>query len=96
MSLIRDIARERNLTVLCSLHQVDLALSWADRIIGLREGAVVLDTPTAGLGRAEVMEIYGKVAVDTEGDSAGRSAAATAVAEPQRAAALAYSGASTS
>lgn len=96
MSLIRDIARERNLTVLCSLHQVDLALSWADRIIGLREGAVVLDTPTAGLGRAEVMEIYGKVAVDTEGDSAGIAAAATAVAEPQRAAALAYSGASTS
>ena len=96
MSLIRDIARERNLTVLCSLHQVDLALSWADRIIGLREGAVVLDTPTAGLGRAEVMEIYGKVAVDTEGDSAGIAAAAADASEPQRAAALAYSGATTS
>ncbi|MGL3805575.1 phosphonate ABC transporter ATP-binding protein [Paeniglutamicibacter sp. R2-26] len=87
MSLIRDIARERNLTVLCSLHQVDLALSWADRIIGLREGAVVLDTPTAGLGRAEVMEIYGKVSVEA-------AAAPEAPQHPVHAASLAVSGAS--
>ena len=87
MSLIRDIARERNLTVLCSLHQVDLALSWADRIIGLREGAVVLDTPTAGLGRAEVMEIYGKVSVEA-------AAAPEVPQHPVHAASLAVSGAS--
>ena len=63
MALIREIAADNGLTVVCSLHQVDLALSWADRIVGLRHGEVVLDTPTQGLSREQVMEIYGQVAV---------------------------------
>ncbi len=65
MSLIREIAAERSLTVICSLHQVDLALSWGDRIVGLRAGEVVLDTQTEGLSREQVMEIYGRVATTT-------------------------------
>jgi phosphonate transport system ATP-binding protein len=65
MALIREIAYEEGLTVLCSLHQVDLAIAWADRIVGLRHGAVVLDLPATGLSKAEVMEIYGRVATST-------------------------------
>ncbi|MBG6214415.1 phosphonate transport system ATP-binding protein [Cryobacterium sp. CAN_C3] len=65
MALIREIALDQGLTVVCSLHQVDLALSWGDRIVGLRHGEVVLDTPAAGLSKAEVMEIYGRVATTT-------------------------------
>ncbi|MGO3152320.1 MAG: phosphonate ABC transporter ATP-binding protein [Galactobacter sp.] len=65
MALIREIAAEEKLTVLCSLHQVDLAISWADRIVGLRHGGVVLDTPATGLTKSEVMEIYGQVATTT-------------------------------
>src|SRR5690606_12149569 len=65
MSLIREIAAERALTVVCSLHQVDLALSWGDRIVGLRGGQVVLDMHTDGLSKDQVMEIYGRVAVST-------------------------------
>jgi phosphonate transport system ATP-binding protein len=65
MALIREIAAERGLTVVCSLHQVDLALDWGDRIVGLRAGSIVLDTPTAGLTRDQVMEIYGRVATST-------------------------------
>ncbi|MCD2440803.1 phosphonate ABC transporter ATP-binding protein [Agromyces sp. SYSU K20354] len=65
MSLIREIAMDAGLTVVCSLHQVDLAMSWADRIIGLRHGDVVLDTHVEGLGKAEVIEIYGRVATST-------------------------------
>lgn len=65
MALIRQIATDQNLTVVCSLHQVDLALSWGDRIVGLRHGQVVLDTPTHGLSKSEVMEIYGRVATTT-------------------------------
>lgn len=65
MALIREIAAERHLTVVCSLHQVDLALSWGDRIVGLRAGQVVLDTSTEWLSREQVMEIYGRVAVTT-------------------------------
>ncbi|MFO7690452.1 MAG: phosphonate ABC transporter ATP-binding protein [Cryobacterium sp.] len=65
MALIREIAMDQGLTVVCSLHQVDLALSWGDRIVGLRHGEIVLDTPVAGIGKAEVMEIYGRVATTT-------------------------------
>ncbi|KZC96275.1 phosphonate ABC transporter ATP-binding protein [Clavibacter tessellarius] len=65
MRLIREIAADDGLTVVCSLHQVDLALGWGDRIVGLRHGEVVLDTPTRGIGKAQVMEIYGRVASTT-------------------------------
>lgn len=60
MRLIRDIAVERNLTVLCSLHQVELALAWADRVVGLRSGRVVLDEPVHGLGSGAVASVYGE------------------------------------
>lgn len=66
MSLIREIAADDGLTVVCSLHQVDLAISWADRIVGLRHGECVLDMPASGLSKAQVMEIYGRVATSTE------------------------------
>lgn len=65
MALIREIAADEGLTVVCSLHQVDLAITWADRIVGLRHGEVVLDTPTTDLTKSEVMEIYGRVATTT-------------------------------
>ena len=65
MALIREIAADEGLTVVCSLHQVDLAISWADRIVGLRHGKVVLDLPTGGLTKSQVMEIYGRVATST-------------------------------
>jgi len=59
MRLIREIAGERNLTVLCSLHQVELALSWADRIVGLRAGRVVLNEPAHTLDHGAATAIYG-------------------------------------
>ncbi|TFB86776.1 phosphonate ABC transporter ATP-binding protein [Cryobacterium sp. TMT1-3] len=65
MALIREIAIDSDLTVVCSLHQVDLALSWGDRIVGLRHGEVVLDTSTQGLSKQNVMEIYGRVTTST-------------------------------
>jgi phosphonate transport system ATP-binding protein len=65
MRLIREIAADDGLTVVCSLHQVDLALGWGDRIVGLRHGEVVLDTPAYDLSKEQVMEIYGRVATST-------------------------------
>ncbi|MBB5842544.1 phosphonate transport system ATP-binding protein [Conyzicola lurida] len=81
MNLIREIGMKRNLTVICSLHQVELALSWADRIVGLRHGQVVLDTPSAGLSKQQVMEVYGRVATSTSEMQAVAVELADAVAE---------------
>lgn len=91
MALIREIAMDAGLTVVCSLHQVDLALAWGDRIVGLRGGRLVLDTPTEGLSKAEVMEIYGRVATATAELEAIETelADASSEASPERAEPLA-------
>jgi phosphonate transport system ATP-binding protein len=70
MKLIREIGVERGLTVICSLHQVDLALGWGDRIVGLRHGSVVLNTRAESLSKAEAMEIYGGVSTSSYGRTA--------------------------
>lgn len=50
---------EDGITVVCSLHQVDLALGWANRLIGLRDGKVVLDSMVdSDLDQQVVMEVY--------------------------------------
>jgi len=58
LQLIATLAREDRLTVLCSLHQVDLALALGERVVGLRSGRVVLDRPVAGLDHDTAMAVY--------------------------------------
>jgi len=65
MTLIREIADRDHLSVLCSLHQVDLALQWADRIVGLRQGEVVLDSPASALTTEQVLPLYQRLVPDS-------------------------------
>ncbi|WP_440106768.1 phosphonate ABC transporter ATP-binding protein [Streptosporangium sp. H16] len=62
MRLLHDIVRDKGVTLVSSLHQMDLALSWADRIVGLQRGGIVLDTPAGALNTDTVMGIYGNAA----------------------------------
>ncbi|WP_040157092.1 phosphonate ABC transporter ATP-binding protein [Mobilicoccus massiliensis] len=62
MELIGQISREEHLTVICSLHQVQTALTYGDRIVGLRAGRVVLDRATSEIGQQEALRIYDSVA----------------------------------
>ncbi|TQM79389.1 phosphonate transport system ATP-binding protein [Saccharothrix saharensis] len=71
MQLIRDIAEEQRLTVMCSLHQVEMALSWADRIVGLRLGEVVMEASTGALDASSVMSVYEKVSAPMAPVTAG-------------------------
>ena len=69
MEILLRVAKEENLTVLVTLHQVELALGWAERIVGLRDGEVVLDDAPKKIGKKKVMEVYRRVAtgdVDVE------------------------------
>jgi phosphonate transport system ATP-binding protein len=45
-------------TLIASLHAVDLALKWFPRLIGMREGEVVFDRPTAAVTTAMLHELY--------------------------------------
>jgi phosphonate transport system ATP-binding protein len=61
MDLLFRICVEDQLTVLCSLHQVELALGWTHRIVGLRDGRVVLDEDARSLDSDAVMQVYRRV-----------------------------------
>ena len=62
---------------MCSLHQVDLAIDWAHRLLGLRDGKVVLDSPVDGsVDHARIMEVYQRL--DPTGLKADEYAAAAA------------------
>ncbi len=45
-------------TVVLSMHDVDLALEYSDRIIGLKDGQVVVDTPTRGIKKSDLDKLY--------------------------------------
>ncbi len=65
LSLIRTAALEQNATVLCSLHQIDLAREYADRIIGLRKGRIIFDGPAANFDAKAEAALYGKNHIPT-------------------------------
>ena len=52
------LARERGITLLTTMHQVDTALAHFPRIVGLREGAVVFDLPAAQVNREHLARLY--------------------------------------
>jgi phosphonate transport system ATP-binding protein len=58
LSLLRDIAHEAGITVLCSLHQVDLVPGFADRVLGLRDGRLVADSAVENFGMLPDHEIF--------------------------------------
>lgn len=58
MDLLRRINEEDGITVLTTLHVMDLALVYGRRVIGLREGRVVYDGSPAGVTAEVVGEIF--------------------------------------
>ncbi|MBT2188785.1 phosphonate ABC transporter ATP-binding protein [Sphingobium sp. H33] len=60
LELLRVQARERGTTVLCSLHQIDLARAFADRIVALHRGQAIFDGPPAKLDERDLAIIYAK------------------------------------
>jgi phosphonate transport system ATP-binding protein len=58
LDVLLRICREEGLTVICSLHQVELAMGWAQRVIGLRCGRVVLDAPATGMAESDLRAVY--------------------------------------
>ncbi|MGB0115022.1 MAG: phosphonate ABC transporter ATP-binding protein [Ilumatobacteraceae bacterium] len=64
MDVLFRIVVEEQLTVICTLHQVELAMGWANRIVGLRDGQMVLDRSVDDLGENEVMDVYKRVDPD--------------------------------
>ncbi|MEP6557283.1 MAG: ATP-binding cassette domain-containing protein [Burkholderiales bacterium] len=77
------IARERGVTLLTSMHQVDTALEHFPRIVGLRDGAVLFDLPTSQVGRDELERLYVQHEDELAGGSGPVDAAPPLHAKPQ-------------
>ncbi len=58
LELLRGICREDRVAVICSLHQTDLACAYADRIVGLAHGRVVIDVAAKAFD-AVAASLYG-------------------------------------
>lgn len=60
MQYLENINKEDGVTVLCSLHFLDLVHRYADRVIALKEGMLVFDGLPEEIDDKKFKEIYGK------------------------------------
>jgi phosphonate transport system ATP-binding protein len=59
MESLRDLNRQDGLTVVVTLHQVDYAMRYCDRVVALKMGKIVYDGPASGLETKQLIDIYG-------------------------------------
>lgn len=60
MDDFKKINEELNMSVLINIHHVDLALKYADRVIGIKAGEIVYDGPSAEVDSEVLKQIYGR------------------------------------
>lgn len=66
MEDFRRINRDMNITVVINIHHVDLALQYADRIIGINAGQIVYDGPKENVNNDVLKMIYGRELTDDD------------------------------
>jgi phosphonate transport system ATP-binding protein len=59
MDQLRRICDDQGITILVNLHQVDVAMKYADRIVGIRAGRIEYDGSPKKLNKKTVSHIYG-------------------------------------
>ncbi|OWT54218.1 phosphonate ABC transporter ATP-binding protein [Candidimonas nitroreducens] len=59
MELISELGAEMNLPVIVNIHNVELARRYAQRIIGMKDGAIVFDGKPGDLVESHLKFIYG-------------------------------------
>ncbi|MFT3808744.1 MAG: phosphonate ABC transporter ATP-binding protein [Micropepsaceae bacterium] len=60
MDALADANQRSGITVLCNLHDLDVAEQYCRRIIGMEKGKVVFDGPPSALDRDMKLRIYGQ------------------------------------
>jgi phosphonate transport system ATP-binding protein len=62
LKYLEQLNKERGITVLCSLHFLDLVHRYATRAIALKDGLVVFEPPPPQIDDAQFKAIYGQEA----------------------------------
>ena len=60
MQHLEKINKEQGVTILCSLHFLDLVHRYADRVVALNDGKLMFDGPPTEIDDDKFREIYGK------------------------------------
>ncbi|WP_431709756.1 phosphonate ABC transporter ATP-binding protein [Glutamicibacter uratoxydans] len=66
MDMLWQIAEEESLTLVCTLHQLELARAYGSRVIALRQGRLDLDTHMAEVRDSELAGLYTHEATEEE------------------------------
>ena len=66
MEDFKRINKEMNITIVINIHHVDLALQYADRVVGIRAGKIVFDGKTKDVDRDKLKFIYGRDLTDDD------------------------------
>ena len=74
MRTLRHVASFTGITVIATLHHVEYARRYADRVLGFKAGRLVFDGPPASLTDAAIFEIFGEIVSEpsASGDAAAR------------------------
>jgi phosphonate transport system ATP-binding protein len=70
VALLTEISRERGLTLVVSIHDIALARAFFPRLVGLRQGRVVFDTPNAQVDEGALRDLYALEGLDAVEESA--------------------------
>jgi phosphonate transport system ATP-binding protein len=62
MATLADINRRDGITVIVSLHQVDIARRYCPRVVALKDGTIAFDGPAVALTDERLRQIYGSEA----------------------------------
>lgn len=73
-------ARERGVTLVATLHQVDVALAHFPRVVGMRDGAVAFDLPAAQVTPERLAKLYDQFEHELRGEPPVAPAEAPALA----------------
>lgn len=60
------INKEEKITILVNMHHVDLALKYATRVIGIKEGEIVYDGEAKNVTEKTLKKIYGRELTDED------------------------------
>jgi len=58
MGIIKKMSKEDGVPALCNIHDVNLALEFSNRVIGLQGGVKMFDGPTKSVDKKVLEEIY--------------------------------------
>ena len=66
MNDFKRINEDLKITIIANMHHVDLALKYATRVIGIKEGRIVFDGKSSEVNEEILVSIYGRALTDKE------------------------------